>query len=213
MAQKPAVSEVTGEVFDPTVPEAPTVKQWDFGELQTAIKPEDLLDDWVAALYATGQIIVSDKFVDPETDQPTRGYVVHVVAFKPGGKTGADGLPKEVMFSDPAMPSVFFQMLLKRVCEDSAARGIWYPFRLKRAEANAKGRRPYFPVRVQEIHKDTLMVLCNRYATEYAGLSWDSPLHELTRVVDRQQLEARTTHELESSGGIVDAEVLESPDE
>jgi len=206
--QEPAADKTTGEIAEPTV------GHWDFGELQAPIKPEDLLNDWVAAIYATGQIIISDKYRDPDTKEPTRGYVAHVVAFKPDGKRDENGLPKEVMFSDPRMPSVFFQMLIKRVCEDSAERGIWYPIRIKQAEANAAGRKPYFPVRVKEEHKDILMVLCNRYATEYAGLTYDSPLIELRRVVDRQQIEARTAQELESSDvGIIDAEFEEdSPD-
>src|SRR4029453_9403220 len=165
----------------------PTVANWDFGSLPAQIKAEDLLDDWAAAIFATGHIIQSEEYEGSE------GYVAHVVAFKLNGPQDEHGRPKEVMHSDPVFPSVLWQLVLKRVARLSILKGTWYPLRVKRAERNAQGRAPYLAAPVREEDKEILFQLCNEYMMEEAGLAERAPLRELAALVAMPQIEARAS--------------------
>lgn len=159
----------------------PTVGTFDFGKLPAQITME-LVEDWQVALFATGQTIQSDTYVDEKTGEPTEGYVAHIIARNPD--------TREVLFSDPTFPSVVWQVVLKRVAQRSIRlqeRGEngWALFVPRRTSANKSGRSAYVPIPVtREEDVDDMRKIVRDWMLDEVGLRDEDALSELAMPID-----------------------------
>jgi hypothetical protein len=179
------------------VKQAPTVGTFDFAHIPSQITME-LVEGWQVALFATGQTVISERYINPQTGEPSEGYVCHMVARRPGSR--------QVLFSDPIFPSIVWQMVLKRVAMRSVKlqeRGEngWALFEPKKTERNKAGRSAYIPLPVtDENDLDIMRELVREYMIKECELHDESSLSELVAMTaDVQMIEASQVEEIPKS--------------